>query len=267
MNRQQLITQIKSKQSFLIVGLDTDLKKIPAHLKTSTNPVVEFNKAIIEATSDYCVGYKINMAFYEAMGIKGWEAMQQTLSAIPFGCFTIADAKRGDIGNTSEQYAQAFFNTYNYDAITIAPYMGEDSVKPFLNFTDKWAIVLALTSNKGSNDFQMLQSGGKYLYETASWGNDSNLMFVVGATHPDKFVSLRKILPEHFFLVPGVGAQGGDLQAICRAGFNSDCGLLVNASRSIIYASSENDFVAKAKAEAMNMQQQMAAILVERNMS
>jgi orotidine-5'-phosphate decarboxylase len=267
-NRKTLINEIKSKRSFLIVGLDTDPDKIPSHLHSSNDPVFEFNKAIVESTHQYCVGYKINIAFYETLGIKGWESLQKTLEIIPENCFTIADAKRGDIGNTSERYAQAFFKTYNFDSITIAPYMGEDSVKPFLNFEGKWAIVLALTSNKGSNDFQMLQSEGKYIYEivaekTAGWGTSENLMFVVGATHPDKFLSLRKILPDHFFLVPGVGAQGGDLKSICKAGLNKDCGLLVNSSRSIIYASSGIDFAGKAKMEAQKLQLEMADILIE----
>jgi len=268
-NRDTLIAEIKRKKSFLITGLDTDPEKLPTHLKQNPDAVFEFNKAIIEATHAYSVGYKINLAFYEALGIKGWEALQKTLAIIPNNCFTIADAKRGDIGNTSERYAEAFFKTYSFDSITVAPYMGEDSVKPFLYFEGKWVIVLALTSNKGSNDFQMLQTGGKYLYEivaekVASWGTPGNTMFVVGATHPEKFESLRKILPQHFFLVPGVGAQGGDLQAICKAGLNSDCGLLVNASRSIIYASSGTDFAEKATEEAKKMQAEMAVILAEK---
>jgi orotidine-5'-phosphate decarboxylase len=267
MTRQDIISQIKLRQSFLIVGLDTELEKIPAHLKKMHNPVLAFNKAIIEATSDYCIGYKINTAFYEAMGSKGWETMEQTLLSVPPGYFTIADAKRGDIGNTSGQYARAFFHTYGYSAVTVAPYMGEDSIRPFLNYTDKWTILLALTSNQGSSDFQMLQTGNQYLYEAvvekaATWGSEDNLMFVVGATHPDKLASLRKRLPRHFFLVPGIGAQGGDLQAICRAGINEDCGLLVNVSRSIIYASSDEDFADKARHEAHRLQKEMAAVLV-----
>jgi orotidine-5'-phosphate decarboxylase len=268
-NRETLLAEIKRKQSFLITGLDTDPDKLPAHLKQNPDAVFEFNRAIVEATHAYSVGYKINLAFYEAMGMKGWEALQQTLAVIPKNCFTIADAKRGDIGNTSERYAEAFFNTYSFDSITVAPYMGEDSVKPFLSFEGKWVIVLALTSNKGSNDFQMLKTDGRYLYEivaekVALWGTAANTMFVVGATHPERFESLRKILPEHFFLVPGVGAQGGDLQAICKAGMNNDCGLLVNASRSIIYASSGTDFAEKAKEEASRMQTEMAIILKEK---
>ncbi len=269
MNRNELIAQIKKKKSFLIIGLDTDPDKIPAHLKGTENPVFEFNKAIIEATHDLCVGYKPNLAFYEAMGLKGWEAFEQTLSIIPKNCFVIADAKRGDIGNTADRYAKTFFETYPCDAVTVAPYMGEDSVKPFMKYPGKWAIVLALTSNAGSNDFQMLQLNEKFLFEIvaekiASWGTPENTMFVVGATHPEHFEKLRKIAPEHFFLVPGVGAQGGDLKSISAAGMNSDCGLLVNASRSIIYASNGTDFAEKARAEALNLQQEMNILLAEK---
>ncbi len=270
MNRITLINQIKQKKSFLIVGLDTDLSKIPQHLLQAEDPVFEFNKAIIEATKDYCVGYKPNLAFYESMGLKGWQSLEKTLKVIPGNCFTIADAKRGDIGNTSEQYAKAFLHTLNFDSITVAPYMGEDSVKPFIQEAGKWVIVLALTSNKGSNDFQMLSVGGKKLYEVvtekvASWGTPDNMMFVVGATHPEKFASLRKIVPRHFFLVPGVGAQGGDLRSICEAGLNNDCGLLVNSSRSIIYASGGEDFADRAAGEAQNLQAEMEIILKEKD--
>jgi orotidine-5'-phosphate decarboxylase len=266
MNRQELFREIQHKQSFLIVGLDTDINKIPPHLLQTEDPIFEFNKAIIEATQDYCVGYKPNLAFYEAMGIKGLESLQKTLAVIPKNCFTIADAKRGDIGNTADMYAKAFFNEMKFDSITVAPYMGKDSVTPFLQFKDKWAIVLALTSNSGSEDFQMIESNQHYLYETvvtkvSSWGTPDNTMFVVGATHPDKFAALRKLAPQHFFLVPGVGAQGGDLQSICQAGLNSECGLLVNASRSIIYASNGKDFAAEAAKAAITMQQEMKQIL------
>jgi orotidine-5'-phosphate decarboxylase len=269
MNRTTLINQIKKKKSFLIVGLDTDLSKIPQHLLQTEDPVFEFNKAIINATKDYCVGYKPNLAFYESMGLKGWQSLEKTLKEIPENCFTIADAKRGDIGNTSEQYAKAFLHTLNFDSITVAPYMGEDSVKPFIQEAGKWVIVLALTSNKGSNDFQMLEIGNQKLYEVvaekvATWGTPENMMFVVGATHPEKFASLRKIVPQHFFLVPGVGAQGGDLQSICDAGLNSDCGLLVNSSRGIIYASNGEDFAERAAEEAQTLQAEMENILKQK---
>jgi orotidine-5'-phosphate decarboxylase len=271
MNREALVHQIKKKKSFLIVGLDTDLSKIPQHLLQAEDAVFEFNKAIIEATKDYCVGYKPNLAFYESLGLKGWQSLEKTLKIIPEDCFTIADAKRGDIGNTSEQYAKAFLHTLNFSSITVAPYMGEDSVKPFIQEAGKWVIVLALTSNSGSNDFQMLEVNGKKLYEVviekvATWGTPENTMFVVGATHPDKFTSLRKIVPQHFFLVPGVGAQGGDLQSICEAGLNSDCGLLVNSSRGIIYASNGEDFAERAKAEAHKLQAEMEIILKQKGL-
>lgn len=269
MKRETLINQIKKKKSFLIVGLDVDLSKIPQHLFQNEDPVFEFNKAIIEATKDYCVGYKPNLAFYESMGLKGWQSLEKTLKIIPNDCFTIADAKRGDIGNTSEQYAKAFLHTLNFDSITVAPYMGEDSVKPFIQEEGKWVIVLALTSNKGSNDFQMLNVNGKKLYElvtekVSTWGTPENTMFVVGATHPEKFASIRKIVPKHFFLVPGVGVQGGDLKSICEAGLNADCGLLVNSSRGIIYASNGEDFAEKAKAEAHKLQAEMEIILKQK---
>lgn len=271
MTRQQLIDQIRQKKSYLCVGLDTDLSKIPPHLHTKPNPVVAFNKAIIDATKDHCVSYKINTAFYEAMGVKGWEALEETVHYIPSTHFKIADAKRGDIGNTSSQYAKAFFEAMPFDAVTVAPYMGEDSVRPFLEYEGKWAIVLGLTSNKGAADFelqQFLSANGEahlraeYLYErvlrtVSGWGNSSNLMFVVGATQAEEFVNIRSIIPDHFLLVPGVGAQGGSLQEISQKAMNDDCGLLVNASRAVIYASADEDFAARAGEVAGSYQSEM----------
>lgn len=275
MTRFQLVEQIKKKQSYLCVGLDTDITKIPNHLQSHPNAIVEFNKAIIDATKDLCVSYKINTAFYEAMGVKGWQAMEETVNYIPSTHFKIADAKRGDIGNTSSQYAKAFFETMNFDAITVAPYMGEDSVRPFLEYEGKWAIVLGLTSNKGANDFelkQLLSENGEehlraeFLYErvlrtVSKWGNPSNLMFVVGATQAEEFVNIREIIPEHFLLVPGVGAQGGSLKDISEKAMNADCGLLVNASRAIIYASEKEDFAEEAKSIAQQYQFEMKSYL------
>ena len=284
MTRKQLIQQIQQKKSYLCVGLDTDLTKIPKHLQTHPGAVFEFNKQIIDATQDLCVAYKINTAFYEAMGLKGWEAMEKTVNYIPNNQFIIADAKRGDIGNTSSQYAKAFFETMNFDAITVAPYMGEDSVKPFLEFENKWAIVLGLTSNAGSKDFEQLRlvredtnkgsdrnQGSEiveeFLYETvlkkvSSWGTDENLMFVIGATKASDFEEIRKIIPNHFLLVPGVGFQGGSLKEVSKYGLNSECGLLVNASRAIIYASEKEDFAAEARAIAQQYQSEMATYLL-----
>lgn len=267
MNRAALIGQIRQKKSFLCVGLDTDPQKLPQPLKGQADGVVRFNKAIIDATKDYCVAYKINTAFYEAVGVTGWEAMAETLAYIPASHLRIADAKRGDIGNTSSQYAKAFFETLSFDAITVAPYMGADSVKPFLEYTDKWTIVLGLTSNAGAADFELQQMGTERLYEkvlstVARWGHPGNLMFVVGATQAASFVSIRKLLPEHFFLVPGVGAQGGSLAEISSKAMNSDCGLLVNASRAVIYASSGADFANAAGAAAAQYQQEMAGFLL-----
>ena len=275
MTREQLVQQIHQKQSYLCVGLDTDITKIPAHLQSHPNAVVEFNKAIIDATKDFCVSYKINTAFYEAMGVKGWQAMEETVNYIPSTHFKIADAKRGDIGNTSSQYAKAFFETMNFDAITVAPYMGEDSVRPFLEYEGKWAIVLGLTSNKGASDFelkQLISENGEehlraeFLYErvlrtVSQWGNPNNLMFVVGATQAEEFVNIRDIIPEHFLLVPGVGAQGGSLKDISEKAMNDDCGLLVNASRAIIYASEKEDFAEEAKAIAQQYQFEMKSYL------
>jgi orotidine-5'-phosphate decarboxylase len=270
MTRAQLIDQIRSKRSFLCVGLDTDPELIPESLKHFPNPVLEFNKRIIEATHDLCVAYKPNTAFYESRGAKGWEELQKTWELIPKTCLSIADAKRGDIGNTSTRYAKAFFDAgssgMSFDAITVAPYMGSDSVKPFLKFNDKWVILLALTSNEGSHDFQFLQADGLQIFEqviqkAASWASPEQLMFVVGATRGEAFKTIRKWAPDHFLLVPGVGAQGGSLQEVCEYGMNRDCGLLVNASRSIIYASNGPDFAEKAREEAQKIQLEMDALL------
>lgn len=263
MKRLDLIHQIKFKKSFLCVGLDPDLNKIPDHLKNESDPVFEFNKAIIDATKDLCVAYKPNMAFYECLGTKGWESLEKTMEYIPKEIFTIADAKRGDIGNTSKMYAKTFFEYFDFDAVTVAPYMGEDSVTPFLNFPDKWVILLGLTSNKGSNDFQQLiLQDGKTLYtavieKARQWGNPSNLMFVVGATHPESFKEIRAIAQEYFLLVPGVGSQGGSLEDVVLNGKNSDIGLLINSSRDIIYAGDGPDFQMEIRNKAMDMQQQM----------
>lgn len=266
MNRQALIQQIKSKQSFLCIGLDTDITKIPTHLLKEKDPLFEFNKQIIDATHDLCVSYKLNTAFYESMGLKGWEAMQKTLEYIPKEQFTIADAKRGDIGNTSAMYAKAFFQNMDFDAVTVAPYMGEDSVKPFLTFDDKWVILLALTSNKGADDFQFFKQDEEFLFEkvlktSKEWGNDEQLMYVVGATRPQMLESIRKIVPSSFLLVPGVGAQGGSLSEVCKYGMNEDVGLLINSSRGIIYAGNDKDFVQKSRNEAAKIQKEMSTLL------
>ena len=268
MTRAQLVEQIKKKKSYLCVGLDTDLTKIPKHLLAGPDPVFEFNKQIIDATHEYCVAYKPNLAFYEALGPKGWESLQKTVDYIPKDIFKIADAKRGDIGNTSSLYAQAFFQQMNFDALTVAPYMGEDSVKPFLAFKNKWVILLAHTSNPGSADFQLLesQSTGRKLYEevimkSQQWGTPDNLMYVVGATRADKIGEIRKCAPEHFFLVPGVGAQGGNLEQVSRFGMNKECGLLVNSSRGIIYNSSGKDFATAAVKEAKKLKLEMSQYL------
>lgn len=266
MTRQQLTNEIFRKKTFLCVGLDTDISKIPSHLLEADDPVFEFNRAIIDATRPWCVGYKINTAFYEANGVRGWQSMEKTLNYLQGTHFTIADAKRGDIGNTSTQYARAFFKTLPFDSVTVAPYMGRDSVEPFLQFDGKWAIVLGLTSNEGSADFQQLQTGEKRLYEeviqrVSSWGNEENLMFVAGATRAAHLAELRKIIPNHFLLVPGVGAQGGSLEEVCRAALTPDCGLLVNASRAVIYASSGPDFAEKAGEVARGYAQAMKTFL------
>jgi orotidine-5'-phosphate decarboxylase len=268
MNRDQLFAQITKKQSYLCIGLDTALEKLPRHLLSSPDPVFEFNKQIIDATHKYCVAYKPNIAFYEALGPKGWESLQKTLNYIPEDIFTIADAKRGDIGNTSALYARAFFQQMNFDSITVAPYMGEDSVRPFLQFKDKWIILLAHTSNPGSSDFQLMESTvtGMKLYEEVlvkaqQWGSPDQLMFVVGATQADKIQGIRALAPENFFLVPGIGAQGGDLEMISRYGMNKQCGLLVNSSRAIIYASDERDFADSAEKAALAVQEEMEKYL------
>lgn len=266
MTRQQLVEQIRKKRSYLCVGLDSDITKIPRHLLPEPDPVFAFNKQIIDATQAYCVSYKINTAFYEALGLQGWESMAKTLDYIPSTHFTIADAKRGDIGNTSTQYAKAFFEALNFDAITVAPYMGEDSVKPFLEYAGKWTILLGLTSNSGAKDFELQHAGGEMLYEkvmkTASrWGSSDNLMFVVGATQADEFVNIRKITPDHFYLVPGVGAQGGSLQEISAKAMNKEVGILVNVSRAVIFASAGEDFASKASEAAKKYQGEMSLLL------
>lgn len=269
MDRAALIAQIKEKKSFLCVGLDTDIDKIPEFLRKEKDPLAVFNKAIIDATHDLCVAYKPNIAFYECYGIAGWQALEQTVQHIPSGIFTIADGKRGDIGNTSRYYAQTFFDTYGFHSLTVAPYMGRDSVEPFLEYDGKWAIVLGLTSNAGANDFQLHKSAkGEYFFEKvvqkcSEWGTPENLMFVVGATRSSDIALVRKWAPDHFFLVPGVGAQGGSLQEVVRYGWNKDCGLLVNASRSILYASSGKDFQEKARAAALDLQRDMEEILTQ----
>ncbi|MCI6558598.1 MAG: orotidine-5'-phosphate decarboxylase [Prevotella sp.] len=270
MNRQQLIQQIKEKRSFLCVGLDTDINKIPEHLRNNEDSIFDFNKAIIDATAPYCVCYKPNLAFYEAFGSKGIISFEKTIEYLKTNYpnhFIIADAKRGDIGNTSSMYARTFFDEYDVDALTVAPYMGEDSVTPFLQYEGKWVVLLALTSNKGSHDFQLTESAdGERLFEkvlkrSQQWGNSENMMYVVGATQGEMFADIRRIAPDHFLLVPGVGAQGGSLQQVCKYGMNKDCGLLVNSSRGIIYASQGTDFAEKAAAKAKELQEEMAAEL------
>ena len=281
MTTTELINQIRIKKSFLAVGLDVDLTKIPPHLLALEDPIFEFNKAIIDATHDLAVAYKPNTAFYEAYGIKGWISLQKTINYINENfpdIFTIADAKRGDIGNTSSMYAKAFFEDLNFDSVTVAPYMGKDSVEPFLAFENKHTIMLALTSNEGAFDFQTLNVDGtqggaerseakelyKQVLETSkTWKNSENLMYVVGATKAEYFTEIRKIVPDSFLLVPGVGAQGGSLSEVCKYGMNANVGLLINSSRAIIYASKGTDFVEKARAEALKMQQEMAAILAD----
>lgn len=268
MTRQELVEQIRIKKSFLCVGLDTDISKIPAHLLDTEDPIFEFNKAIIDATKDFCVAYKPNIAFYECHGPKGWESLKKTLDYIPKNIFTVADAKRGDIGNTSTYYAKTYFEYLNCDSVTVAPYMGEDSVTPFLEFENKWVILLALTSNKGALDFQfMTDVKGEQLYKkvlrkSAKWGTAENMMYVVGATRAEGIGEVRKLVPDHFFLVPGVGAQGGSLEDVAEYGWNKDCGLLVNSSRGILYASNGSDFAEKAAVEAKKLQEDMAKILI-----
>ena len=267
MNRQQLIEQIRTKKSFLCVGLDTDIKKMPQHLLSDKDPIFTFNKNIIDATAPYCVAYKPNLAFYEAFGLKGIDAFERTIDYLKKNYpnhFIIADAKRGDIGNTSAMYAKTFFEEYDVDALTIAPYMGEDSVKPFLGYDGKWVVLLALTSNKGSHDFQLTEdSNGERLFEkvlrkSQVWGNADNMMYVVGATQGEMFKDVRKHVPNHFLLVPRVGAQGGTLQEVCKYGMTKDCGLLVNSSRGIIYASNGEDYAEVAASKAKELQAEMA---------
>lgn len=263
MTRKELVDLIRQKKSYLCVGLDSDITKIPAHIRQEPDPVLAFNKAIIDATRDYCVSYKINTAFYEASGARGWDTLEKTVRYIGQSHFTIADAKRGDIGNTSDQYAKAFFETLPFDAVTVAPYMGEDSVKPFLQHTGKWAIVLGLTSNKGAADFELKRAGEGLLYEevlktVSRWGTPENTMFVIGATQADSFINIRQLTPDHFYLVPGVGAQGGSLKDISEKAMNAECGILVNVSRAIIFASSGTDFAEKARDAAREYQAEMA---------
>ena len=261
MTSQELFENIRKKKSFLCVGLDTDINKIPRYLLDTTDPVFAFNKQIIDATHDVTVAYKPNLAFYESLGVSGWNSLEKTVNYLKYkypDIFIIADAKRGDIGNTSAMYAKAFFDTMEFDSVTVAPYMGEDSVKPFLTYVDKWVILLALTSNKGAFDFQFMTEDGEKLYEkvikkSAQWGTEDNLMYVVGATKAEMLADIRKIIPNHFLLVPGVGAQGGSLQEVAANGLNAKCGLLVNSSRGIIYASSESDFAEKARLAAVEV--------------
>lgn len=274
MNRQELINQIKQKKSFLCVGLDTDIKKLPEALRNEDDPIFSFNRAIIDATADYCIAYKPNLAFYESLGIPGMAVFARTVAYLKKyypSHFIIADAKRGDIGNTSEMYARTFFEEYKVDALTVAPYMGEDSVTPFLKYEGKWVIVLALTSNKGSHDFQLTEDkNGERLFEKVletaqTWGNNDNMMFVVGATQGKLFEDIRKKAPESFLLVPGVGAQGGSLEEVCQYGMTADCGLIVNSSRGIIYASNGDDFAEAAAEKAKALQQQMEEILKDKH--
>lgn len=267
MNYPELVNQIKKKKSFLCVGLDTDLNKIPKHLLDTEDPIFEFNKQIIDATKDFCVAYKPNIAFYEMLGTKGWDSLQKTIDYISNDIFTIADAKRGDIGNTSLYYANTFFDTYDFDSVTVAPYMGSDSVTPYLQHKDKWAIVLALTSNKGADDFELQKlESGEYVFEkvlstSKEWGSEKNMMYVVGATRPEMLAEIRKIVPNHFLLVPGVGAQGGSLTQVVKYGMTKDVGLLVNSSRGIIYAGNGEDFAQKAGEKAKSIQEEMASLM------
>lgn len=270
MNKKQLFEQIQKKQSFLCVGLDTDIKKIPEHLLEREDPIYEFNKSIIDATVPYCVAYKPNLAFYESQGVEGWMAFEKTVAYIRQrypDLFIIADAKRGDIGNTSEMYARTFFDEVKVDAVTVAPYMGEDSVKPFLVYPDKWVILLALTSNKGSHDFQLTEdSNGERLFEkvlriSQEWVSEEQMMYVIGATQGTLFEDVRKIVPNHFLLVPGVGAQGGSLEEVCKYGMNKTCGILVNSSRAIIYADRSEEFAYTAELETKKLQQEMKQLL------
>ncbi len=272
MNKSQLFGQIRLKRSFLCIGLDADILRIPAFLRETSDPVFAFNKEIVDATHDLCVAYKPNLAFYESLGVAGWVSLEKTVLYIREkypDLFIIADAKRGDIGSTSSMYARAFFDHMDFDAITVAPYMGEDSVKPFLAYLDKWIILLALTSNKGAADFQLVKdAGGEHLFEkvlrtSQEWGTTDQIMYVVGATQTEKIREVREIVPDHFLLVPGIGAQGGSLEEVARHGMNDQCGLLVNASRSVIYASDGPDFAERARDEALNLQVDMEEMLLE----
>lgn len=270
MNREQLILNIKFKRSFLCVGLDTDIDKIPVHLLESEDPVFEFNKKIIDATQDLCIAYKINTAFYESRGLDGWKSLVKTLDYIPSELLTIADAKRGDIGNTSRMYAKAFFSCMDFNAITVNPYMGSDSVTPFLGFTDKWVVLLALTSNTGALDFQKFSNNKEQLFEkvietSKKWGSEENLMYVVGATRAKELKEIRNIIPDHFLLVPGVGAQSGSLSDVVKYGMNKDCGLIINSSRGIIYAGEGIDFDLDAREEAKKIQLEMNDLLTRLN--
>lgn len=269
MTSADLFSQIKAKKSFLCVGLDTDIQKIPRFLLDTTDPIFAFNKEIIDATHDLSVAYKPNLAFYESLGVNGWNSLEKTVNYIRYNypnIFIIADAKRGDIGNTSSLYARAFFETMDFDAVTVAPYMGEDSIKPFLTYVDKWVILLALTSNKGADDFQYMTERGERLFErvlkkSSQWGNDENMMYVVGATRAEMIGDIRKIIPKHFLLVPGVGAQGGSLAEVAKYGMNKQCGLLVNSSRQIIYAGSDENFALMAREAAIEVRDEMAVLL------
>ncbi|MEM6642026.1 MAG: orotidine-5'-phosphate decarboxylase [Bacteroidota bacterium] len=266
MTREELLDQIKRKRSFLCVGLDPDLNRIPQHLLECEDPVFEFNKQIINATEPFAVAYKPNIAFFEALGSSGWDTLKKTVNYIPAHIFKIADAKRGDIGNTSSMYAKTFFEQMSFDAITITPYMGSDSVQPFLKFKNKWSVILAATSNSGAVDFQYLKTGSEFLYQqvvrkSSAWGSADNMMYVVGATRPETLTEIRKIIPEHFLLIPGVGAQGGDLKAVCNFGMTDQVGLLINSSRGIIYAANDENFAEAASLEAKKVRDEMATIL------
>lgn len=267
MTRADLIANIQKKQSFLCVGLDSDLDKIPKHLLDYSDPIFEFNKQIIDATKEFAVAYKPNIAFYEKLGSSGWDTLKKTVDLIPKDIFTIADAKRGDIGNTSRYYADTFFKFMDFDSVTVAPYMGIDSVSPFLEYDEKWVILLALTSNPGALDFQMLESNGKHLFQhvletSSTWGSEEDMMYVAGATRGELLAKVRDEVPKHFLLVPGVGAQGGSLSEVVKYGSNQDCGLLVNSSRGIIYADSSETFAQSAKEEAQKLQKQMSSFLL-----
>ena len=267
MNKSEIIAQIRTKKSFLCIGLDTDIKRIPSFLLEYEDPVFEFNKRIIDATKDLCVAYKPNIAFYEAMGINGWKSLEKTIKYIPKNIFTIADAKRGDIGNTSKKYAETFFSTYSFDAITVAPYMGLDSVMPFLEYSNKWTIILGLTSNKGSGSFQNLklengiQLHREVITNSMNWGSNDNTMYVVGATQSKDLIDIRKLIPNHFLLIPGIGVQGGNIEEVIKNGLNNDIGLLVNSSRGIIYAGEDAQFASKARDAASKIRKKMAEYL------